>query len=279
MQVNGVGRKIISFRKSFGPDIAVKPEPSVISSEIAAKPENIILKSAFGGIELPQKDGGIVSLAGLSVKSFIKSKDDAVKSIKTEIYLQKMALKDFDKLNNPMNNPKKQSSLINEARAEEFVEFEENRAKFGEYFYTENRQGIWETVMVSPAFTGEYELKTTIEYQNGENKEILNLMVVRVRGWVYYSHPQGQIRLSGVKAELYRFNDKAGLFELWPAGIYGQKNPQITNDSGEYAFLLPEGRYYLRISKDGYLPFESERFELKEPNILNQVIALDELEF
>ena len=133
--------------------------------------------------------------------------------------------------------------------------------------------------MVSPAFAGEYELKTTIEYQNGENKEILNLMVVRAKGWVYYSHPKGQIRLSGVKVELYRFNDQNGLFELWLAGIYGQNNPQITDDSGEYAFLLPEGRYYLRVSRDGYLSFESKEFQVENSNILNQTISLSELEF
>ena len=133
--------------------------------------------------------------------------------------------------------------------------------------------------MVSPAFAGEYELKTTIEYQNNENKEILNLMVVKIKGWVYYSHPKGQIRLSKAKAELYYFNDQKKLFELWPAGVYGQKNPQVTGDSGEYAFLLPKGRYYLKVSKDGYFPFESREFELEEPNILNQTIALGELVF
>lgn len=276
LRISGVGGKIIGLGKSPWPDIAAEPKPSVISPDIAVKEENIILKSRFGGIELSQKEGGIVSLTGLNVKSFIKpEKNETVKSVKTEIYLQKMALKDFDKL----NNREKHSSLINKAMAKEFVEFEENKAKFGEYYYNKNNNGIWETIMVSPAFAGEYELKTTIEYQNNENKEILNLMVVKIKGWVYYSHPKGQIRLSKAKAELYYFNDQKKLFELWPAGVYGQKNPQVTGDSGEYAFLLPKGRYYLKVSKDGYFPFESREFELEEPNILNQTIALGELVF
>ncbi len=128
--------------------------------------------------------------------------------------------------------------------------------------------------MVSPAFAGEYEMKTIIEYQDGTTKEISKLLIVKAKGWVYISHPEGQIRLKDTKVELHYLNPQNLKFELWPAGIYNQRNPQITGSSGEYSFLLPKGKYYLSMSKDGYIPFESEEFEVSEPNILNHSIEL-----
>jgi hypothetical protein len=36
-------------------------------------------------------------------------------------------------------------------------------------------------------------------------------------------------------------------------------NPLVTNAQGEYAFLVPDGTYYLRIQKDGYVFYPPSR--------------------
>ena len=272
-QVKNIGGKIAKIGKRAEQIVVSKPKPSVAPVSPAPEAEKLVLKSAYGDILLPQKETAAVSLAGVSIKSFVKAKSKEIKSITTEIYLQKMAARDFEVI----KKSSRRVFWIPEVQAEEFLEFEGERAKFGEYSYKKSQEGIWVTEMVSPAFAGEYELKTIIEYQNGESKEISDLLLVKARGWVYKFHSEGQIRLKDAKVELYYFNPQKQTFELWPAGIYGQRNPQTTDSGGEYAFLLPRGRYYLGASKDGYLPFESEEFEVKEPNVLNQPIELGEI--
>jgi uncharacterized repeat protein (TIGR01451 family) len=55
-------------------------------------------------------------------------------------------------------------------------------------------------------------------------------------------------------------------WQIWPAHIYGQTNPQYTDGSsvdgvltpGYYSFLTPSGKYRIEASAAGYQPFQSE---------------------
>jgi hypothetical protein len=47
------------------------------------------------------------------------------------------------------------------------------------------------------------------------------------------------------------FVDQGG-WVVWNGGQYGQNNPQITGDDGMFAYLVPNGRYYVEVEKDGY---------------------------
>ena len=59
-------------------------------------------------------------------------------------------------------------------------------------------------------------------------------------------------------------NSDTKQYELWPAKNFQQENPQITNVSGTYSFLVPEGYYYLKVDAPGYLSYEGAPFQVKE---------------
>jgi len=65
---------------------------------------------------------------------------------------------------------------------------------------------------------------------------------------------------------------------VWPAGLYGQVNPQYTDSSTEdgvmtpgfYSYLTPSGRYKIKAVAPGYQPFESEVL-----TVITEVVHLD----
>jgi peptide/nickel transport system substrate-binding protein len=69
--------------------------------------------------------------------------------------------------------------------------------------------------------------------------------------------------LNGVVTAYVKVADS---WQVWPAHIYGQTNPQYTDDSsadgvltpGYYSFLTPSGKYRIEAAASGYQPFQSE---------------------
>ena len=50
---------------------------------------------------------------------------------------------------------------------------------------------------------------------------------------------------------------------IWPASAYGQDNPVITDENGQFDLPLPPGIYGLRVEADGYQPRYSEPMSLQ----------------
>ncbi len=50
---------------------------------------------------------------------------------------------------------------------------------------------------------------------------------------------------------------------VWPASAYGQDNPVITDENGQFDLPLPPGIYGLRVEADGYQPRHSEPMSLQ----------------
>lgn len=83
-----------------------------------------------------------------------------------------------------------------------------------------------------------------------------------------------EMKVSGVKVSLYRKAQNKENFELWPAYNYDQKNPQLTNEKGEYGFLVPPGFYYLEaIDEDLNQKAKTETFEVFD-RIVNKNIEI-----
>jgi len=74
--------------------------------------------------------------------------------------------------------------------------------------------------------------------------------------------------LSGVEVNLNKEGD--GNF---PATIYGQQNPKITDGSGSIGWMVPNGRFFLTAKKDGYYDYSGPVFEVKN-NIINFSLKL-----
>jgi len=55
--------------------------------------------------------------------------------------------------------------------------------------------------------------------------------------------------------------------------VYGEQNPFNTNIAGQYGFVVPNGNYYLEISKEGYYSRKTQLFAV-ENNVINTKISL-----
>lgn len=124
--------------------------------------------------------------------------------------------------------------------------------------------GVYKATLNTPVNEGEYEVITIIEYQNKNlaPKGIRLIAVVDPEGYVFRKLPQGELRIRDAMVFIYWLNPETGEYELWPAKKYFQENPQTTNDTGKYVFLVPEGLYCLKAQALGYYDYESAPFSV-----------------
>ena len=137
----------------------------------------------------------------------------------------------------------------------------------------DDRDGIWEAVVQMPKVEGEYEIITVIDYENVK-KAVKLIAVIDPEGYVYEKYDDKEIRIPGAVVSLFWLNPETKKYELWPANEYSQKNPQITDVTGRYAFLVPPGYYYLKVEAPDYLPYIGKPFYVKEGSAVHFNIEL-----
>ncbi len=141
--------------------------------------------------------------------------------------------------------------------------------------YKDSGNGIWTADVASPLVLGQYELRTEVDYVNKKDKPETVSMVVVVdpEGYVYRKLADGsEARITGAKVSIFWLppSPKASArqgnpsYELWPATKFRQDNPQTTDVTGRYAFLVPPGEYYLTATVSGYGDYKSEIFKVEE---------------
>ncbi|OGZ73460.1 MAG: hypothetical protein A2908_04280 [Candidatus Staskawiczbacteria bacterium RIFCSPLOWO2_01_FULL_38_12b] len=137
------------------------------------------------------------------------------------------------------------------------------------FSYAPIANGFWSAEFTSPSIEGEYDIITIMDYQDSNlvPKQIKLITVVDPEGYVYTKLPEGKLRIEGATVSLLWQNPKTLQYELWPAEKYLQKNPQITNDTGKYAFLTPEGTYYLQAIAQGYQSYSTESFTIEKGSL------------
>ncbi|MFA6548119.1 MAG: hypothetical protein WCT11_04235 [Candidatus Magasanikbacteria bacterium] len=74
--------------------------------------------------------------------------------------------------------------------------------------------------------------------------------------------------LAGVEVILRKENG-----DTFPAQIYGQKNPQTTNSDALVGWMVPNGRYYITATKNGFYEYSGPFFSVVD-NIINTSINL-----
>src|SRR3989344_2351624 len=131
------------------------------------------------------------------------------------------------------------------------------------FIYTDpDKDGIYSAEIQTPAVEGIYEVVTLISYRDKDlgAKELRLTTVIDPEGYVFKQTKDGEIRISGAEVFLYHTEDNT----LWNAIDYSQKNPQKTDKSGRYAFLVPEGKYYITVETSGYKYYKSVPFDVRE---------------
>lgn len=143
-------------------------------------------------------------------------------------------------------------------------------------------QNSFEAAIDIPDAKGTYEMILQVIYTDNSFDEIKRTVLVDPYGMVYtkqfkawsWQRPwqiltRKQVPVTGTTVSLYTQN-KTGQWVLWPATLYNQFNPVITNGDGKFAFIVPPGNYYLEASHPDYASYRSETFVVK-----NELVAFD----
>ena len=83
-----------------------------------------------------------------------------------------------------------------------------------------------------------------------------------------------EARLPKAKVTLFWLNPMTYEWQVWSAYSYDQENPQTTDKTGQYSFLVPEGTYYLQVERAGYANYVSEYLEVSEGSPVHQNIEM-----
>ncbi|MFA6436634.1 MAG: fibronectin type III domain-containing protein [Candidatus Paceibacterota bacterium] len=148
----------------------------------------------------------------------------------------------------------------------------------------------WQAKIETPPGKNQYEIKIILYYKDKRREEILvgnalidpygyvyqevvepyaHLFAKRIASW-QFSYKEN--RLEGVKVSLF-VKSKENKWVLFDANKYNQANPQYTDSSGSFGFMVPQGVYYIEAQKDGFGGHKTESFEVKD-RIINQKIKI-----
>jgi len=136
--------------------------------------------------------------------------------------------------------------------------------------------GIYEADVAAPAVNGQYDVMTAIKYADAsqERKELHLTLVVDPEGYVYTRIGGDELRIGNVQVSLFWMNPQTNDYELWPAQTYRQTNPQTTDKTGQYDFLVPPGKYLIKATAFGYNRYEGGPFEVAQSSGINENIQL-----
>ena len=80
-------------------------------------------------------------------------------------------------------------------------------------------------------------------------------LIIDPSGYVY-NNKTGK-RVEGATVTLQAMDDKGGWHD-WDAKNYAQSNPQTTDAEGRYGWFVPDGKYRVLVSADGYEPYSTQ---------------------
>ncbi len=146
--------------------------------------------------------------------------------------------------------------------------------------------GKYQILGKTPGLKGSYQIIIEIVYKDGETKTISQDVLIDPYGYIFkksrsfwdsllQKEEYEETRILNAKVTLYSYNQTKRDWQTWDAQEYNQINPQITNQSGEYSFMTPKGRYYLEVEKAGYKKYQTEEFEVKD-EIVNKNIEIQQ---
>lgn len=136
--------------------------------------------------------------------------------------------------------------------------------------------GIYTATIDAPKVRGEYDIMTVLEYKDTQLgfRELHLTAVVDPEGYVYTMSGVLEARIPNAVVTLLRQNPDTKSFTLWPAQDYKQVNPQTTDQTGTYSFLVPEGTYQLTVSVANYYDHISEPFTVVQGAGVHENIEL-----
>ncbi len=128
-------------------------------------------------------------------------------------------------------------------------------------------QDVWFGDIMLPE-SGTYQ--TYVYAVDGAHRESLRpLNEIRVSSSGTILDADSNAPIQGSHVTVYQYSAEVQGYEIWPGEIFNQANPQITTDRGEYRFILPPGKYYLKIEHENYNTLYSNIFTLNGHQAIN----------
>lgn len=264
-------RGLIDFNATLVVDDENRPQQKI--STISGKPLQLIIKpdkpvkSVIGYVVWKSKEISRMTNDKFLISNQIPNSNDKItKNLSVGNSLDQLRIKlikDFKLSWNLLL-----SSMIrgiNFRENEQPVKVEE-KLVLQKFEYTDpDKDGIYTAEIQSPRVAGKYDIVTVIDFRDPKlgRKEILLTTVVDPEGYVYEKIGNKEARIPGAKVSLYWLDPTSGRYELWPAQNYQQENPQITNVTGKYSFLVPAGKYYLKANALDYLSYKGVPFQVE----------------
>ena len=139
-----------------------------------------------------------------------------------------------------------------------------------------DKDGAYTASFDAPLVSGTYDIITIIDYKEERygQKEIRFVLLVDPEGYVYEIIGGKEARIPNAVVSIFWKNPETNVFQLWPAGQYSQTNPQTTGSTGEYAFLVPPGDYYIGVVTPGYAEYKTEEFQVLDGRGVHRNIEL-----
>ncbi|MFA5948174.1 MAG: hypothetical protein WC806_04345 [Candidatus Gracilibacteria bacterium] len=147
--------------------------------------------------------------------------------------------------------------------------------------FNSNTQNF-EAIISSPKDKGKYQMIIQIIYKDHTYEELNKSVLVDPYGYVYElgfniknikNFFIEKKRISSAKVIIFE-KTRLGEWKMWPAHLYNQVNPQLTNNLGEFVFLVSKGDYYITVEADGYKTYKSKIMHV-ENEVLNINIGIE----
>ncbi len=119
---------------------------------------------------------------------------------------------------------------------------------------------------------GSYNLAVVINFVGGGTSVVNTIMISESGGRVVEETIIGKSDNPIDNAKVTLFVDDGG-WKKWNGGPFGQANPVITGQDGEFAFTVPNGRYYAEVEKDGYKKAVTSPVQIQD-GIFGEVVGL-----
>jgi hypothetical protein len=147
-----------------------------------------------------------------------------------------------------------------------------------EFTYRNMGNNVFMANIQVPKIGKKYEIKTIIDYIDPQtpNQEVELITVIDPEGYVYSKVKGQELRIKNVTVSLFWQNPETKQYQLWPADDFQQQNPQVTDKTGQYTFLVPEGNYYTTAKATGYALYKSDSFLVKRGSGIHMNIELKE---
>ena len=143
-------------------------------------------------------------------------------------------------------------------------------------YFDQDNDGIYTADIITPSTIAIYQIVSELDYEDNSlnKKELKMTLVVDPEGYVYQKIRNQELRIKEAVVSLFWLNPENQEYELWEAGDFQQTNPQTTDNTGRYSFLVPEGEYYLKVEVNNYLTYQGEPFEVRQGSGIHQNIEL-----